>query len=54
MGAVLDALSDANEATRRVVLSIVNRLAQRLKSLESDNQRLTKENALLKRINVTL
>lgn len=47
VAAVLDALSDAKEATRLRVIGLVERLAVRLDRVEADNRKLKEENEQL-------
>ncbi|XP_054266434.1 ski oncogene-like isoform X1 [Macrosteles quadrilineatus] len=49
VAAVLDALSDAKEATRQRVIGLVERLAVRLDRVEADNRRLREENDQLRK-----
>ena len=44
---VFAALSDAKETTRELVVSLVERLAGRLESMEAENRRLRKDNMTL-------
>ncbi|XP_014257193.1 ski oncogene [Cimex lectularius] len=48
VAAVFAALSDAKETTRELVVSLVERLAGRLDSMEAENRRLTKDNISLR------
>lgn len=47
VAAVLDALSDAKEATRLRVIGLVERLAVRLDRVEADNRKLKEDNEQL-------
>lgn len=47
VAAVLDALSDAKEATRLRVIGLVERLAVRLDRVEADNRKLKDDNEQL-------
>lgn len=48
VAAVLDALSDAKETTRRQVIGLVERIAMRLDKVESRNLQLVRENESLR------
>lgn len=48
VAAVLDALSDAKETTRREVIGLVERIAMRLEKVETRNQQLVRENESLR------